>query len=219
MGEQEQLRLAEQLPGHLQGRRRSVKEPVRQADDGMTGAIREQLVRADEQVEPGHRGVDLFDHPHAIPVGLDAVERGIVCGQPREIQLGELRRLDLTRLHQLREMRHRQEGQRLVARRLRHERFAPLQAAWFGGRRFARRNRVEYDGWLRVVAEIGGHQKTKPRQVAAGRVQPGRDRLLLLAGERDAGESLRRLDHLDGDGVGSRTLRTEGAATVRSVRL
>src|SRR6185436_14051624 len=56
-------------------------------------------------------------------------------------------------------------------------------------------------GGRRVVAEVGGLQKTKPCQVAAGRVQPGRDRLLLLAGECDAGEGLRRLDHLDRDGV------------------
>ena len=59
MREQENLGVAEDLARKMQGRRRTAEKAARHADDGVAGAVREQLIAANEQVETRHG----FVHP------------------------------------------------------------------------------------------------------------------------------------------------------------
>src|ERR1700687_799401 len=74
MCEQQQFRFAKQLARELQPGGGSLEESIGQANDGMTGAIREGQVGSDEEVESGHGFVHLFDDAHAIPVRLDVLD-------------------------------------------------------------------------------------------------------------------------------------------------
>src|SRR6202035_2929253 len=74
MCQQQQFRLAKELARELQPRGGSLEESAGQADDGMTGAIRECQIGSDEEVESGHGFVHLFHDAHAIPVRLDVLD-------------------------------------------------------------------------------------------------------------------------------------------------
>ena len=138
----------------------------------------------------------------------DAVEVGIEPGNPRQIQFGELGRSDLTRLDQPGQMRHGQKRQRLVRGRPRHRWRPTNQPARPGRQHHPRRDGIEHDRRLHIVAKVGVAQRRKSRHLPAGRVESREDRLLFGTCERDARDFLRGLEHINGDGVGA--LRGDG---------
>ena len=126
----------------------------------------------------------------------------VVLLQTREIELGQLGRPDLSGLHQPGEMAQREKRQVRIGRRHRDRDLLTPHRAAVDGQRHPGRDRVKHERGLGAVAQVGGTQRLVVRRVATRTVEPTRDRLQLVRGEAQPGDSLGRLEHLDGDLVG-----------------